>query len=289
MGIYSGPVSAAKDISGSSSGKAIEVAQSLMRVGDSGHILLSESVADLLLRVSTWAPQLHDLGECEAGGVKLKIFTLVAEGAGNFGRPKLLPSRDATSAMPRAGRTEWGPVEMGESEVVACLEDARIQYLGGHFDIAVRRFTEAIRLQPDCPDAYAGRARAYSALGWNAEAVEDYDEAIRLRPRVPQFYLLRAGARDGTGDPTAALADLNEALRLDPCCADAYSQRAGLMLRSGDLRSAIEDCSEALRLRPDDAAAYRRRAEAFAGLGRMAESRLDQEEADQIAISKKPS
>jgi tetratricopeptide (TPR) repeat protein len=210
MGIYSGPVSAAKDMSGSLSGKAIEVSQSLMRVGDSGHILLSESVANVLLRVSAWAPQLHNLGEHEVGGVKLRIFTLVAEGAGNFERPKVLPSHDVTSALPRSGRTEWGPVEIGEWEVVACLEDARIQYLGGHFDIAVHRFTEVIRLQPDQPDAYAGRARSYSALGRNTEAIEDYDEAMRLRPRVTQFYLLRAGARDASRGPTGALADLNE-------------------------------------------------------------------------------
>jgi tetratricopeptide (TPR) repeat protein len=265
MGIYSGPVSAAKDMGGSISGKAIEISQCLMRVGDSDHILLSQSVADVLLRVSAWTPQLHNLGDHEVGGVKLRIFTLVAGGVGKFEQPKLLPSREVTSAPPRAGRTECGLLEIGEPGVLACLEDARAQYaatfmkdLGGHFDIAILRFTEVIRLQPDCPDAYAGRARSYSALGRNAEAVEDYDESLRLRPRVPQFYLLRASARDASGDPTGTLADLNEALRLDPCCADAYSQRAGLMLSSGDLPSAIEDCSEALRLHPDDAAAYRR-------------------------------
>lgn len=253
-----------------------------MRAGDSGHILLSEHVADVLVRLSDWAPRVHDLGVYALGGARFRVYNLVAQTVGNMERPTALRTNHATVGPRAAGRMVTRLFDEGEPTVTACLEDARVHFVEGRFHEAVLRFTEAIRLKPDCPDAYAGRARAYSALGRNGEAVEDYDEAISLQPRVAQFYLLRASVRDAIGEPAAALTDLNEALRLDPCSADAYCQRAGLVIRSGDLLSAIEDCTEAIRLRPDDAAAYRWRAQAYAGLSRMAESRQDREEADRM-------
>jgi tetratricopeptide (TPR) repeat protein len=285
MGVHSGPVSYAKDISGGLAGKGIDLAQSLMQIGGAGHMLLSGNVADVVLRLSSWASQVHDLGEHDFGGVRLRVFSFIDEATANVEQTKPLASLDVAPERRLASGTV--PSGAGESTVNECLEEARTHYFAGRFHQAVQRFTEGIRLQPDSPDAYAGRARAYAALGQPADAMEDYDEAIRLRPRVAQFYVLRAEISEAVGKPAAALADLNEAIRLDPCCADAYCQRAGLTFRSGDLLLTIDDCSEAIRLRPDDAAAYRQRGQAYAGLGRMAESRQDQEEADRMALPKK--
>src|SRR6185437_14101870 len=67
MGIHSGPVSGVIDISGRGNvaGEGINIAQRVMDCGDTGHILLSNRVAQDLSQFKHWRPHLHDLGECE--------------------------------------------------------------------------------------------------------------------------------------------------------------------------------------------------------------------------------
>ena len=46
-----------------------------MDCGDSGHILVSRAIADILLQLSDWKSATHDLGECEVKhGVVIQIF-----------------------------------------------------------------------------------------------------------------------------------------------------------------------------------------------------------------------
>ena len=86
MGIHSGPVSEVTDVSGRTNiaGAGINTAQRVMDCGDSGHILLSQHVADDLMQYRQWAPRLRDLGECEVKhGVRLRLVNLYAEPLGN--------------------------------------------------------------------------------------------------------------------------------------------------------------------------------------------------------------
>src|SRR5439155_22120735 len=65
MGIHTGPVYRVADVNANANvaGGGINVAQRVMDCGDAGHILVSKSVADVLLQLSKWAPFLTDLGE----------------------------------------------------------------------------------------------------------------------------------------------------------------------------------------------------------------------------------
>src|SRR5947209_16810985 len=54
--------------------------------------------------------------------------------------------------------------------------------LEGACDLAVRDFSEVIRLCPDNPWGYVHRGTAYHSLGEYALAVADFTEAIRLDP-----------------------------------------------------------------------------------------------------------
>ena len=106
MGIHSGPVSEVTDVSGriNIAGAGINMAQRVMDCGDAGHILLSQRAADDLAQYRQWAPQLHDLGECEVKhGVRLHLFSLHTEEAGNPALPdKLRKPRKArrSSGLP---------------------------------------------------------------------------------------------------------------------------------------------------------------------------------------------
>src|SRR5437660_8643983 len=91
MGVHSGPVSAVTDLNDrtNAAGVGINVAQRVMDCGDTGHILLSQRVAEDLQQYSRWRPDLHDLGEVEVKhGERFHIFNFYTDDAGNSDRPK---------------------------------------------------------------------------------------------------------------------------------------------------------------------------------------------------------
>src|SRR5438067_9285908 len=105
MGVHSGPVSAVTDLNDrtNAAGIGINVAQRVMDCGDSGHILLSKRVAEDLQQYGRWRPFLHDLGEVEMKqGVRVHVFNLYADGAGNPDLPEKLRQLKLTQ---RAGPT----------------------------------------------------------------------------------------------------------------------------------------------------------------------------------------
>src|SRR5213080_2167436 len=117
MGVHSGPVSAVTDLNDrtNAAGIGINVAQRVMDCGDSGHILLSQRVAEDLQQYGRWRPYLHDLGEVEVKhGIQVHVFNLYTDGAGNPDLPEKLrqvkPTRrpDSTPAQAR-------PAQKGEA------------------------------------------------------------------------------------------------------------------------------------------------------------------------------
>ena len=96
MGIHTGPVYRVADMNANANvaGGGINLAQRVMDSGDAGHILVSSTVADVLLQLSNWAPHLTDLGECTVKhGVKIHIYNLASDEAGNAAVPEKLKTR----------------------------------------------------------------------------------------------------------------------------------------------------------------------------------------------------
>jgi class 3 adenylate cyclase/tetratricopeptide (TPR) repeat protein len=91
MGLHSGPVYRVTDINANQNvaGGGINIAQRVMDCGDAGHILTSQSVADVLGQLSSWKDRLHDLGEAEVKhGVRVHLYNLYTNEAGNSALPK---------------------------------------------------------------------------------------------------------------------------------------------------------------------------------------------------------
>ncbi len=113
MGVHSGPVSAVTDLNNrvNAAGMGINVAQRVMDCGDTGHILLSQRVAEDLQQYSRWRPHLHDLGEVEVKhGERVHVFNFYTDDAGNSDLPKKLakPNHRATTvpATTKAAKTQ---------------------------------------------------------------------------------------------------------------------------------------------------------------------------------------
>ncbi len=135
MGIHSGPVSEVTDVSGRTNiaGAGINTAQRVMDCGDSGHILLSQHVADDLMQYRQWAPRLRDLGECEVKhGVRLHLVNLYAEPLGNPEVPEkfrqVAASATASAPMPspvvKPKRMPWHEIVIALLFVAAVIAAA---------------------------------------------------------------------------------------------------------------------------------------------------------------------
>jgi TolB-like protein/Tfp pilus assembly protein PilF/class 3 adenylate cyclase/tRNA A-37 threonylcarbamoyl transferase component Bud32 len=101
MGIHSGPVYRVADVNANANvaGGGINMAQRVMDCGDAGHILVSKTVADVLLQLSQWSPHLTNLGECTVKhGVKIHLYNLATAELGNRQEPHKL----APGATPKA-------------------------------------------------------------------------------------------------------------------------------------------------------------------------------------------
>jgi eukaryotic-like serine/threonine-protein kinase len=86
MGINAGPVHQVEDINAQRNvaGSGINMAQRVMDCGDAGHILVTQSVAEVLGNMSSWSAKLHDLGQAEVKhGVKIHVYNLCTQDAGN--------------------------------------------------------------------------------------------------------------------------------------------------------------------------------------------------------------
>ena len=96
MGINTGPVYRVADINANlnAAGGGINMAQRIMDAGDAGHILVSQSTAEVLLQLKDWAPRLHDLGTHRVKhGVALQFLQSVHIRSGKSGAPVTLSGR----------------------------------------------------------------------------------------------------------------------------------------------------------------------------------------------------
>ncbi len=76
---------------------------------------------------------------------------------------------------------------------------------------AIVAFSQAIKIDPKCQKAYAGRAVAYNEDGQPQKALSDFSKAIQLDPTLPYLYEQRASLYEQRGDRTKAQADRQRA------------------------------------------------------------------------------
>ena len=116
MGINAGPVYRINDINSNRNiaGGGLHLAKRVMDYGDSGHILLSQSIADVVSQFSEWKTHLHDIGEHPvANNASVHLFNLHTGDAGNSDLPSKLrtpltvageSNREASSGTTYAAR-----------------------------------------------------------------------------------------------------------------------------------------------------------------------------------------
>lgn len=107
MGLHTGPVRRHADIKEEINvvGGGINIAQRVMDCGDGGHILLSQSITEVLEQARGWKECLQDLGVQEVKhGVKVHLYNLVKDGCGNPALPRKIA---ASQSNQRKKRLSW--------------------------------------------------------------------------------------------------------------------------------------------------------------------------------------
>jgi tetratricopeptide (TPR) repeat protein len=113
---------------------------------------------------------------------------------------------------------------------------------------AVEAYGEAIRLQPDLAEAWAGRGECRRQMGEFNEMIEDYSRAVELQPSKQWYWHERAYAYQMLGEHQKAIADHSKSIELgdqDP----GQRVRRGRSYRAlGQLGKAEEDFSRAIEV-----------------------------------------
>ena len=104
----------------------------------------------------------------------------------------------------------------------------------GDTDTALKRFNQALILDPDFAPAYFGIAYVYSAQNKLDLAIQNYRKSIEKDPTFSHSYSNLGLALLYSGKPKEALPNLKRALEIDPKNGDAHVNIALYYFDTGD-------------------------------------------------------
>ncbi|MEQ1826989.1 MAG: tetratricopeptide repeat protein [Pirellula sp.] len=122
----------------------------------------------------------------------------------------------------------------------------------GKLDEAVKEYREAIRLEPEFPNAHNGLGNILAKQGNLEEAIAEYRDALKLKP-FAQEHLVHANLGNNLwtqGKLDEAMDEFREAIRLEPKYTKAHLNLGTILGNQGKLDEAIAELREALQSTP---------------------------------------
>ncbi len=92
----------------------------------------------------------------------------------------------------------------------------------GNSRVAVRAYTQAIRINPEYADAYSNRGISYTELEDFRPAIRDFSKAIQLNPGEAKYYFNRGIAYGKCEEYHLAMVDFDKAISINRQYAAAY-------------------------------------------------------------------
>lgn len=169
---------------------------------------------------------------------RLYSVTLAAVGRGD----------DAAAAMAKAEG-------FGLGEIDSLLMKAAQSQVEGQIDAAISRFEDALELDAERFEIWAGYALALLQAGYLKDALEGSEKAVALGADEAQAWYARGRVLRLTGDAHAALPAFDKAVAADPLMAVAWHERGMVQVQAKDLAGAAKSFERVLELQPGDAAA----------------------------------
>jgi tetratricopeptide (TPR) repeat protein len=147
----------------------------------------------------------------------------------------------------------------------------------------LRQLKQAVKANPQDPEAHFNLGLQYEILGKDKEAVKAFKEALKLKPDYPEALNELARLKGGAGNSAQAIKDLQQALKLKPdlratrnALGGEYNQQGLEFIAQGQWGKAAEAFKEALKANPGSdvgSAARNNLGVALASEGNYAEAR----------------
>lgn len=170
------------------------------------------TAGSLPLSISCVSLQRRDLLLLQAAA---KLGPMLAEAAAKLDAPETAPKKpSASSSGKKSDANGVGAANPALAE--GAKEQGNTAFNAGRYDEAVRRYSEAIQLNPKMAVYYSNRAMANLKLGQYGAAEEDCDAALKLDPTLVKALLRRGSARLAQGNVKDARDDFTRVLTLEP-------------------------------------------------------------------------
>ena len=152
-----------------------------------------------------------------------------------------------------------------------------------YFDRAAVKFTEALKVDPNRPEAYDKRGACLFDSGEFKASLSDFGKAIELDPRNAEFFKHRALAYASLRQFDPTIADLEQALKLNPpdpvpyreTLAIIYSNRAAERAKADKFAEAAEDVTQAIKHFPQANVFYHQRGSCYFNMKQYEKALLD--------------
>jgi tetratricopeptide (TPR) repeat protein/S1-C subfamily serine protease len=145
----------------------------------------------------------------------------------------------------------------------------------GRYDLAIRDYAEALRLDPSSSKAKVGRGQAFLAKKDYQTAMEDFNDVLRLDPESVMAYVGRGTCYLGLARYAEAIADMSQAIRRQPDKALWYQKRATAYKRTRQYGPCLADLERAVQLDPENFAYHAYRGELYSIFKRNKEAEAD--------------
>ncbi len=133
------------------------------------------------------------------------------------------------------------------------LQQGLFHHRQGQLDLAMERYVEVLRNDPQNPDAlyYVGVVACQE--GQFKQGVELARRAIAVGPPQARVHNLLGQALDRLGEPLEAIKNFDRAIALDPDFAVAHGNRANILVDAGMPAEALKSFDRAIALNPNSA------------------------------------
>jgi tetratricopeptide (TPR) repeat protein len=121
---------------------------------------------------------------------------------------------------------------------------------------AMERYTQALTLRPEFPEALLGMAQAQNALGDTEAAQETVAEALQQNPDYAEALIFQGRLHHEQRQLDEALESYNRALRANDQLGGAHYHRGLIYIEQGAYERAQNDLQRTVELEPNNAEAY---------------------------------
>jgi tetratricopeptide (TPR) repeat protein len=156
-------------------------------------------------------------------------------------------------------------------------DDALVFISNSDHEGAIKKYDEALALDPNSQLAYLGKGTCYLSLGRYEKAVDNFERSLRLGREVTQAYHLRAQAYFHLGRYHECIDDLSTLIAKKPDGWDAYWIRGIAYESLGLYLKGATDFTKVIDLQPHFEEAFGRRADCYENLGSFDMAAKDRE------------